>query len=207
MHAFPCSKYCHTHEQVICVWHITTDTEKLHQIVKLAVNVAAYLESRQLAGLSHIAGHGHVLLRARPRRQHCPPRSAARAPCSTARGPGSPVWGDRRAIAGWPCRGHYRLCSSWRCVYVCVFGILLLLVCMRYPVATLDATVLLLQLSRGPAAGAEDVGGVACNARWAGRNFGSSALSLGQTKNFRSIRQQKQERNSNSKASTLYRGE
>lgn len=33
----------HTHEQVICVWNIAADAEELHQVVELAVDIAAYL--------------------------------------------------------------------------------------------------------------------------------------------------------------------
>lgn len=36
----------HTHEQVVCVGYISANTEQLHEIMKLAVNIAAYLLSR-----------------------------------------------------------------------------------------------------------------------------------------------------------------
>lgn len=32
-----------THEEVICVWHITTNAKQLHQIMELAVYISAYL--------------------------------------------------------------------------------------------------------------------------------------------------------------------
>lgn len=33
-----------THEQIVCVWYISTNAEQLHQIVKLTVYVTAYLK-------------------------------------------------------------------------------------------------------------------------------------------------------------------
>ena len=33
----------HTHEEIICIGNVTAHAEELHQIVKLAVDVAAYL--------------------------------------------------------------------------------------------------------------------------------------------------------------------
>ena len=38
-----------THEQVVCVRHITTDAEQLHEVVELAVDVTAYLSLHQRA--------------------------------------------------------------------------------------------------------------------------------------------------------------
>ena len=32
-----------THEQVICIWHITANTEQLHKIVELTMDVTANL--------------------------------------------------------------------------------------------------------------------------------------------------------------------
>jgi len=45
------SAQCLTHEKVVGVWHIASDTEELHEIVKLSVDIAAYLW--QLARQSH----------------------------------------------------------------------------------------------------------------------------------------------------------
>ena len=36
-----------THEQVVCVGHVAADAEQLHEVVELAVDVAAYLERHQ----------------------------------------------------------------------------------------------------------------------------------------------------------------
>lgn len=38
-----------THEEIVCIWYITTHAKQLHQIVKLAVDVAAYLTCFQSA--------------------------------------------------------------------------------------------------------------------------------------------------------------
>ena len=55
-----------THEQVVCVRHITTDAEQLHEVVELAVDVAAHghgtahglhvglLDEQQLHHLAHL---------------------------------------------------------------------------------------------------------------------------------------------------------
>jgi hypothetical protein len=32
-----------THEQVVGIWHVATDTEQLHQIMKLAMDISTYL--------------------------------------------------------------------------------------------------------------------------------------------------------------------
>lgn len=34
-----------THEQVVGIWYIAADAEQFHQIVELAVNVTAYLDT------------------------------------------------------------------------------------------------------------------------------------------------------------------
>ena len=36
-----------THEEIFCVWNVAADAEELHQVVELAVNVAAYLEASE----------------------------------------------------------------------------------------------------------------------------------------------------------------
>lgn len=38
-----------THEKVIRVWHISTNAKQLHQIMKLAMNVAAYLRLHMIS--------------------------------------------------------------------------------------------------------------------------------------------------------------
>jgi len=34
----------YTHEEIVCLWAKATDSEKLHHIEELAVNVATYLD-------------------------------------------------------------------------------------------------------------------------------------------------------------------
>lgn len=50
-------KNCHTHKEIIRVGDIAADAEQLHQIMKLAVNITAYLiianKLRQLPSLSY----------------------------------------------------------------------------------------------------------------------------------------------------------
>jgi hypothetical protein len=36
-----------THEEIVCVGHVAADAEKLHQVVELAMNVAAYRYRRR----------------------------------------------------------------------------------------------------------------------------------------------------------------
>jgi hypothetical protein len=33
----------HTHEEVVCVWDIAANAEQLHEVMKLTVNISAYL--------------------------------------------------------------------------------------------------------------------------------------------------------------------
>jgi hypothetical protein len=39
----------HTHEEIVCVRDVTADAEQLHQIVELAMDIAAYLRAPGLA--------------------------------------------------------------------------------------------------------------------------------------------------------------
>lgn len=32
-----------THEEIVCVWHVATDPEELHEIMELAMNIPTYL--------------------------------------------------------------------------------------------------------------------------------------------------------------------
>ena len=42
-----------THEQVICIWNIASNSKELHQIVELAMNVTTYLiRESEIAGPS-----------------------------------------------------------------------------------------------------------------------------------------------------------
>jgi hypothetical protein len=34
----------HTHEEVVCVWYISSHAEQLHKVMKLTVNVTTYLQ-------------------------------------------------------------------------------------------------------------------------------------------------------------------
>ena len=34
------------HEEIVCVWYIATDSKQLHQVVELAMYVAAYCDGR-----------------------------------------------------------------------------------------------------------------------------------------------------------------
>lgn len=56
--------------------------------------------------------HPDVPSPAHPPSPHCPPRSAARAPCSTARALDSPVWADIFEVLRSPCEGCERLVAS-----------------------------------------------------------------------------------------------
>lgn len=47
-----------THEEVVCVRNVTADTEELHQVVELAVDVAAYLGRISMGEVSARAEHG-----------------------------------------------------------------------------------------------------------------------------------------------------
>jgi hypothetical protein len=38
----------HTHKQIVCIRDVSSDAEELHQIMELAVDIAAYLRARKL---------------------------------------------------------------------------------------------------------------------------------------------------------------
>ena len=41
----------HTHEEIVCLWTLTADVEKLEQIPKLPMDITTYLARGQLRGV------------------------------------------------------------------------------------------------------------------------------------------------------------
>ncbi len=73
----------HTHKQVIGVWHVPTNTEKLHQVMKLPVNIAAYLQKIPSARDVILVAES-VPSPVQSLSPHYPPRSITLSPYGTA---------------------------------------------------------------------------------------------------------------------------
>lgn len=53
----PLDQFALTHEQVVCIRYIASDAEELHQIMELAMYVAAYLQRTSISMMPSLQAH------------------------------------------------------------------------------------------------------------------------------------------------------